>query len=113
MGVPLNIDKAMILNEPLRERDVHLPNFIERGGTYKQVLYVPSLKAVRDEDRLEGVAVHYSDSFLLLTKPMTGEPTILLLIPNTSGKPPTWKVIVVSYEDLDTAVCYYLDVPRP
>lgn len=106
----------MILNEPLRESDVliHLPNFIERGGTYRQVIWVPSLEAVRDEDREEGVAVHYGNSLLLLTKPVTGKPGIRILssIPNASSKSFNWKVWIVTHEDLDIAVCYLLDVPR-
>jgi hypothetical protein len=60
-----------------------------------------------------GVMVTYNSKSVLLASGHMGSSGIALMIPNNLDTGFRWEIIVVNSEDLDTAVCYWLDVPKP
>ncbi|WOL31389.1 hypothetical protein [Microcoleus phage My-WqHQDG] len=93
----------------LYARDVvlYLSRFIESGGTYKEAV------DGREGPPIYGVMVTYNSKSVLLASGHMGSQGIALMVPNNLETGFRWEIIVVKYEDLDTAVCYWLDVPRP
>jgi hypothetical protein len=111
----------------LYARDVvpYLGRFIESGGTYKEAVDgregpptlggSPALHGASSAGRgpIYGVMVSYNNRSVLLASGHMGSSGIALMVPNNLDTGFRWEIIVVNSKDLDTAVCYWLDVPRP
>lgn len=104
----MSIADTVLLHPPLYGRDVlpYLSRFIEVGGTYKQVT------DTRGGDPVEGIMVSYQGKSVLLTNSNMGSSGVSLLIPNNLDTGFTWETLIVSHEDLDAWVCYWLNVPK-
>ena len=96
-------------NSMLYARDVvpYLSRFIESGGTFKEAV------DGREGPPIYGVMVSYNSRSVLLASGYIGSSGIALMVPNNLDTGFRWGVIVVRHGDLDSAVCYWLDVPRP
>lgn len=111
----ITTENPTLTHSMLYARDIvpYLSRFIESGGTIREAVdgrEGPPTLGGSPRGPIYGVMVTYNSKSVLLADGHMG--SLHLMVPNNLETGFMWEVVVVRHEDLDTAVCYWLDVPR-